>query len=148
MEPKLVPILMAENDPQDQLLAREALEEARLMNPFHCVEDGEQLMRYLHREPPFANERDYPYPGVILLDLNMPRKDGRTCLREIKTDPDLKHLPVIVLTTSEEEEEVLRSYDLGASSYITKPVDFNQLVNIMSSLGRYWFSIVELPNVE
>mgnify|MGYP006276318705 CR=1 FL=1 len=148
MEPRLIPILMAEDDAEDQLLAREALREARLMNPLYCVDDGEQLMRYLRREPPYDNGEGWPYPGVVLLDLNMPRKDGRTCLSEIKRDPNLKHLPVIVLTTSQEEEEVLRSYDLGANSYITKPVDFNQLVRIMSSLGKYWFSIVELPNAE
>lgn len=146
MEPQMVPILMAEDDPQDRLLAREALAEARLMNPLYCVENGEQLMRYLHREPPFDDPQVYPLPRVILLDLNMPRKDGRTCLREIKADPELKHLPVIILTTSRQEEEVLQSYELGANSFITKPVDFTQLVNIMIGLGRYWFSIVELPH--
>lgn len=141
-----VPILMAEDDPEDRLLTREAFVEGRLANPLYFVENGEELMDYLRRRGPFADAERYPYPGVVLLDLNMPRKDGRTCLAEIKRDPELKQLPVVVLTTSAEDEEVVRSYDLGANSFVSKPVDFDKLVAIIQTFGRYWFSIVELPD--
>lgn len=137
---------MAEDDPEDRLLTREAFVEGRLANPLYFVEDGEQLMRYLRREGPYADDDQYPYPGVVLLDLNMPRKDGRTCLAEIKQDAELRLLPVVVLTTSSEDEEVVRSYDLGANSFLSKPVDFDKLVAIIQTFGRYWFSIVELPD--
>ncbi|MBA1145767.1 response regulator [Ectothiorhodospiraceae bacterium WFHF3C12] len=141
-----IPILMAEDDPEDRLLTREAFREGRLANPLFFVEDGEALMDYLRRRGSYADEALYPFPGVVLLDLNMPRKDGRTCLAEIKRDPGLRHLPVVVLTTSAQEEEVVRSYDLGANSFVSKPVDFNKLVGIVQTFGCYWFSIVELPD--
>ncbi|MFE8070077.1 response regulator [Marinobacteraceae bacterium S3BR75-40.1] len=141
-----VPILMAEDDAMDRMLTKEALEESRLANPIYFVEDGEQLMRYLRREPPYTDPTEYPYPGVILLDLNMPKMDGRACLRAIRKDPNLKHLPVIVMTTSTQEEEVFRSYGLGANSFICKPIEFEKLVDVMRSFGKYWFTIVDLPH--
>jgi two-component system, response regulator len=148
MDPRSIPLLMAEDDPQDRLLTEEALREARLTNRLYVVEDGDQLMRFLHHQPPYEDPVLYPRPGIILLDLNMPKKDGRTCLREIHASPTLRRIPVVVLTTSKEEEEILNSYDLGANSYICKPVDFNQLVKVMKSFTSYWFSIVELPDAK
>lgn len=138
-------ILMAEDDPEDAMLVRDALAEARLTNELRCVTDGEQLMDYLHRRGAYADPATSPRPGIILLDLNMPRKDGREALAEIRADPALAHLPVIVLTTSQAEEDILRSYGLGANSYIAKPVTFEKLVDIMRCIGRYWFEIGELP---
>jgi CheY-like chemotaxis protein len=127
------------------MLAQEALEECRLANDLRFVKDGEQLMDYLFRRGDYADPDSAPRPGLILLDLNMPRKDGREALREIKAEAEFRQIPVVVLTTSKAEEDVYRSYDLGASSYITKPVTFDSLVEVMKALGRYWFEIVELP---
>jgi CheY-like chemotaxis protein len=110
-----------------------------------CVENGEELMDYLHRRGAFADPARSPRPGLILLDLNMPRKDGREALAEIKSDPALRQIPVVVLTTSKAEEDIYRTYDLGVNSFITKPVTFDGLVNVMRTLGTYWFEIVELP---
>ncbi|MDB4951176.1 MAG: response regulator receiver protein [Gemmatimonadetes bacterium] len=140
-----VPILMADDDPDDRLLARDALAEACVANELCFVEDGEELLEYLHGDGRWAPPARPLRPGLILLDLNMPRKDGREALREIKADPGLRRIPVVVLTTSRDEEDVLRCYDLGASSYITKPVTFHGLVSAMTVLGRYWFEIVNLP---
>jgi len=140
-----ITILMAEDDEDDRLLAEEALQESRLNNALRFVEDGEQLMDYLKRRGPWADPADSPRPGLILLDLNMPRKDGRQALQEIKGDPELRSIPVVVLTTSKAEEDIMRTYDLGVNSFITKPVTFDGLVEIMRTLGRYWFEIVELP---
>lgn len=146
MKPKgPITLLLAEDDPDDRMLIRDALLEARLANDLHTVEDGEELLDYLHRRGAYARKLDAPRPGLILLDLNMPRKDGREALQEIKSDPDLRHIPVVVLTTSKAEEDVFRSYDLGANSFITKPVTFQSLVEVMKTLERYWFEIVELP---
>lgn len=142
---KEITIVMAEDDPDDRLLAIEALEEARLANDLYCVENGEELMDYLYRRGRFEGPDSSPQPGIILLDLNMPKKDGREALKEIKEDPDLKHIPVVILTTSQAEEDIYRSYNLGANSYITKPVTFEGLVTIMKDLGKYWFEIVALP---
>ena len=139
-----ITILMAEDDADDRLLARDAMQESRLGNPFHVVEDGQELMDYLNRAGKYASS-NLPRPGLILLDLNMPRKDGRQALREIKQDPELRRIPVVVLTTSKTEEDILRAYDLGANSFITKPVTFDRLVDIVRTLGSYWFNIVELP---
>jgi CheY-like chemotaxis protein len=136
---------MADDDADDRMLAKEAWEESLLANPLHFVHDGEELMDYLQRRGKYASLTDAPRPGVILLDLNMPRKDGREALREIKTDPHLRQIPIVVLTTSKAEEDIYRSYDLGVSSFITKPVTFEALVEVMRTLGRYWFEIVELP---
>jgi CheY-like chemotaxis protein len=139
-----ITILMADDDADDRMLAADAIRESRLGNTFRCVEDGQELMDYLMRRGKYAII-DAPRPGLILLDLNMPRKDGRQALDEIKRDPDLRRIPVVVLTTSSTEEDVLRAYDLGANSYITKPVTFDRLVEIVRTLGAYWFEIVELP---
>lgn len=139
-------ILMADDDPDDRELAQAALRESRLANELHFVEDGEQLLAYLRNQPPYEDAARHPQPGLILLDLNMPKMDGREALAAIKGDPGLRHLPVVVLTTSRAEEDILRSYDLGVNSFISKPVTFDGLVQVMRVLGRYWFEIVELPN--
>ncbi len=144
-ERKPILILLAEDDPDDRVLLRDALAEGRLVNDLRCVEDGEELMDYLHHRGRYAGENAAPRPGLILLDLNMPRKDGREALQEIKADPSLRQIPVVVLTTSQAEEDIFRSYDLGANSFITKPVTFQSMVDLMRSLGRYWLEIVELP---
>jgi len=142
---KSITILMADDDPDDRLLTREALEESRLANDLRFVNDGIELLDYLHRRGPFADPQSSPRPGLILLDLNMPRMDGREALAEIKQSPELRRIPIVILTTSKAEEDILRSYDLGANSYITKPVTFLSLVDVIQVLGRYWFEIVELP---
>lgn len=143
-----VTILIADDDPDDRMLAIEAFEEARLLNDVRFVEDGEQLLDYLHRRGRYADPARSPRPGLILLDLNMPRMDGREALVEIKRDPSLRRIPVVVLTTSAAEEDILRSYDLGVNSFITKPVSFAALVEKIQALGRYWFEVVELPPVD
>jgi CheY-like chemotaxis protein len=135
---------MADDDPDDRLLAQDALSECKLANDLRFVENGEQLLDYLHRRGNFANG-NAPRPGLILLDLNMPRKDGREALREIKLDPELRRIPVIVLTTSKADTDISKIYELGANSFISKPVTFDSLVNVMKILGNYWFEIVELP---
>jgi CheY-like chemotaxis protein len=135
---------MADDDADDRMLAEDAMRESRLGNAFRCVEDGQELMDYLTRTGKYASA-EAPRPGLILLDLNMPRKDGRQALHEIKSDPELRRIPVVILTTSKTEEDVLRSYDLGANSFISKPVTFDALVEIVRTLGTYWFNIVELP---
>ncbi len=143
---RAITILMADDDADDRMFAKDALEEARLANDIHFVEDGEELMDYLRHQGKFAELNGSPKPGLILLDLNMPRKDGREALKEIKEDDDLKRIPVVVLTTSKAQEDIYRTYDLGVSSYITKPVSFEGLVDIMKTLSKYWFEIVTLPS--
>lgn len=140
-------ILMADDDEDDRLFAQEALAANRIVNDVYFVEDGEDLMDYLYQRGKYSEPRIAPRPTIILLDLNMPRKDGREALLEIKADPDLRRIPVVVLTTSKAEEDILRTYDLGASSFITKPVDFQSMVHIMRILGTYWFEIVHLPDM-
>lgn len=140
-----ITILLADDDADDRMMAGEALAESRLANDLRFVEDGEELMDYLHRRGRYAPPADAPRPGLILLDLNMPRKDGREALGEIKGDPELRKIPVVVLTTSQAEEDIYRTYDLGVNSFITKPVMFESMVGVMKALGRYWFEIVELP---
>ena len=140
-----VVILMADDDVDDRELTRDALAESRLANELYFVEDGVELLDYLRHRGAYARPGSAPRPGVILLDLNMPRKDGREALREIKADPDLRTIPVVVLTTSRAEEDIVRSYDLGANSFISKPVTFDGLVEVVRGLGKYWFDIVELP---
>ncbi len=142
---KSITILLAEDDPDDRMLVQDAVIEGRLLNELRCVEDGEELMDYLHHSGKYAGESAAPRPGLILLDLNMPRKDGREALKEIKADPSLRQIPVVVLTTSKAEEDIFRSYDLGANSFVTKPVGFQSLVELMKTLDRYWLEIVELP---
>jgi CheY-like chemotaxis protein len=139
-------ILYAEDDEEDRMLMQDALKESRLTNELHSVEDGEELMEYLSRRGKYSNLKSVPLPGLILLDLNMPRKDGREALKEIKTNPDLRRIPVVVLTTSKAEEDILRTYDLGVSGFIVKPVTFESLVDVIKALGKYWLEIVELPN--
>ncbi len=140
-----ITILMADDDPDDRLMARDAFAECALGNPLRFAEDGEELMAYLHRLGRYADQDAYPTPGLILLDLNMPKKDGREALREIKADPDLRRIPVVVLTTSKAEEDVARSYLDGANSFITKPASFEGLVDVVQSLGKYWLDTVDLP---
>ena len=143
-----VVILMADDDEDDRLMAKEAFTEVKLLNYFHTVENGEELMEYLYRRGKYADPAVSPRPGLILLDLNMPKKDGRQALKEIKADPSLRSIPIVVLTTSKAEEDILRSYDLGVNSFIVKPVTFEGLVDIMKTLTKYWFEIVELPPQE
>lgn len=137
-------ILVADDDPDDQLLLREALAENRLCNDLYFVNDGVELMDFLHRRGRYAVP-PAPQPDLILLDLNMPRKDGREALAQIKADPDLRRIPIVVLTTSRSEEDVLRMYNLGVNSFIVKPVTFEALVKVTAVLTEYWFSIVRLP---
>ena len=144
---KPISILYAEDDPEDRMLVLDAMKDGRLVNRIHTVEDGQELLEYLRCEGPYA-DRVGELPGLILLDLNMPRVDGREALREIKSDPKLRRIPITVLTTSKAEEDVLRSYDLGVNSFIVKPVTFESLVDIVKTLEKYWFEIVELPTNE
>jgi two-component system, response regulator len=144
-ESQSVTILMAEDDPDDRLLTQEAIREAKLNNEIIFVEDGEELMDYLKQQGEFTDRAQYPKPRLILLDLNMPRKDGREALAEIKSDPKLRCIPIVVLTTSKAEEDIIKTYDLGVSGYITKPVIFDDLIEVMKAIGKYWFEIVELP---
>jgi len=142
---KPVIFLMADDDSDDCFLIKEAFQESLISNSIYFVEDGVELMDYLRRQGKFANPADAPTPDLILLDLNMPRKDGREALAEIKSDPHLRYIPVVVLTTSKAEEDIMRSYDIGAASYITKPVTFDGLVEAIRGLGQYWVQIVRLP---
>ena len=142
---KSITILVAEDDEDDRLLMQDALEENRLANNLHFVGDGVELLDYLNHRGDFADPKSSPRPSLILLDLNMPRKDGREALKEIKADPELRQIPIVVLTTSKAEEDILRTYDLGVSSFIAKPVVFDSMVQIMKMVGSYWFEIVELP---
>lgn len=143
-EPNPIVILMADDDDDDYVLTKKALGESRLLNKLMRVKDGEELLDYLHRRGDF-NEDNAPRPGVILLDLNMPRKDGREALKEIKGDDALRNIPIVVFTTSKAEEDIFKTYQLGVNSFITKPVTFDNLTKVMRALGNYWFEIVELP---
>ncbi len=143
---KPVTILMAEDDADDREMTKEAFEESHLLNDLRFVCDGVELMDYLQRRGKYSDPSTSPRPGLILLDLNMPKKDGREALRDIKADPNLKSIRVVILTTSKAEEDILRSYDLSAASYITKPVTFTGLADVNKTLGKYWLEIVELPN--
>jgi two-component system response regulator len=136
---------MADDDPDDRVLTKSALKESKVLNELYFVEDGEELMDYLKLEGKYTNLDDAPRPSVILLDLNMPKKDGREALKEIKSDPNLRRIPVVIMTTSKAEEDIVRSYDLGANSYITKPVTFERLIELMKTMGQYWVEFVELP---
>jgi CheY-like chemotaxis protein len=142
---KPITILLADDDEDDRLMTRDALRDARLHNDLRFVVDGVDLMDYLHRRGRHANPRESPRPGMILLDLNMPRMDGREALGAIKGDPELRSIPVVVLTTSKSEEDIVRTYDLGVNSFITKPVTFLGLVEVMRVFTRYWLEIVDLP---
>ena len=143
-----ITILMADDDPEDRMLVNDAWAESRLTNDLRFVRDGEELMDYLNRRGNYSDPATSPRPGLILLDLNMPRKDGREALDEIKADPELRQIPVVILTSSQAEEDIVRTYDLGASSFITKPVTFESLVHVVRTIGKYWIGIVALPSSE
>lgn len=140
-----VTILIADDDPDDRMMAQDALAESRLGNDVQFVEDGQELLEYLRREGRFSDPAVSPRPGIILVDLNMPRVDGTTAIQAIKADATLCHIPLVVLTTSSAEADIFRSYALGVSSYITKPASFDALVKVMKGFGQYWFQIVALP---
>jgi len=140
-----IDILLVEDNPGDVRLTKEALKDAKVLNDVHVVQDGVEAMLFLHREGKFSK---MPTPDLILLDLNLPKKDGREVLAEIKQDEKLKRIPVVVLTTSKADEDIIRSYNLHANAYITKPVDLNRFIEIMHTLQEFWFSIVRLPPKE
>lgn len=141
--PKVIEILLVEDSPTDVLITREALDEAKLVNKIHVAEDGVEALAFLRQEENYA---DAPRPDLILLDLNLPRKNGYEVLQEIKADPQLQTIPVVVLTTSRAEEDVLRSYHSHANCYITKPVEFDSFVKAVQSISHFWFTIVTLPS--
>ena len=138
-------ILMADDDEDDRLLTADALRLSKLANQLTTVNDGEELMDYLHHRGKHAPPAISPRPGLVLLDLNMPRMDGREALREIKSDPELRSIPVVILTTSKAEEDIERGYNLGANSFIAKPVTFDGLVKALRVATEYWFQVVQLP---
>jgi two-component system response regulator len=140
-----VRILLAEDDDDDFLLTTQALQEHRLVNRIYRVKDGVELMEYLNQQGAYADPETAPVPSLILLDLNMPRMDGREALREIKANAHLRRFPVVVLTTSRAQEDIVRAYELGVNSFISKPVSFHGLVEAVKVLGRYWFEVVDLP---
>lgn len=141
-------ILMADDDEDDVLLTQKALLKGKLLNPLQTVPNGEELLDYLLHRGAYTDKASAPRPGVILLDLNMPKKDGREALKEIKVHEDIKDIPVVVFTTSKAEEDIYRSYKLGVNSFITKPVTFEKLIEVMQMIGKYWFEIVTLPSDE
>ncbi len=145
---RAIEILIADDDAEDTMLIRDALKESRLKNGIQSVENGEELMQYLHNKGKYSDKNKYPTPGIILLDLNMPKKDGREALKEIKADKNLRSIPIVVLSTSKAEEDILKTYNLGVSSFITKPVKFSTMVDVMKTLNKYWFEIVELPTID
>ena len=142
---KSITILVADDDADDRMLIKDAFDENKVLNPLEFVSDGEELMSYLHRRDAYEHLQNTPFPGVILLDLNMPKKDGRTALKEIKADEALQRIPVVVLTTSRADEDIVRTYGLGVSSFITKPITFEGLCEVVKALSHYWFEIVALP---
>lgn len=145
MNKQPVVVLLAEDDPDDQYLISEAFDESGSTPQLFIVEDGDELLDYLFQRGKYTDPAKWPRPTLILLDLNMPRKDGREALAEIKAHPEMRRIPVVVLTTSQAEEDVLRTYDLGVSGFITKPVKFSGLLEIMKNLSSYWLGTVELP---
>ena len=138
-------ILLAEDDPGDQELTRRALEHSRIRNELYIVEDGEEALDYLFRRGKYENPTSSPKPDLMLLDLNMPKMDGKQLLKQMRADPTLRRIPVVALTTSRQESDIIRTYDLGANSYIVKPVDMDQFINAIKVLKDYWFQIVVLP---
>ncbi len=141
-------ILLADDDEDDCFLVKEAFEESHISNNLQIVNDGEELLRYLYHKGDFSDSSKYPKPDLILLDLNMPRIDGKQALAEIKSDELLRKIPVVILTTSEAEEDIVKTYDLGVNSFITKPISFEGLVEVIKTLGKYWFQIVKLPKLK
>ena len=144
--PEPIVILIAEDDPEDRLLIQRAIDKIRLANDIRFVEDGNELLDYLRHKGAYADRKANPEPGMVLLDLNMPRKDGREALKEIKADPAISRIPVVVLTTSDADVDIAMSYANGANSFITKPVSMDGLVKVMATLKEYWFEIVRLPS--
>ena len=140
--PEIVDILLVEDDAGDALIVREAFEHYKIRNPLHVVTDGEQALRFVHRDGEFAGA---PRPGLIMLDLNLPRVSGMEVLAELKADPDLRLIPVVILTTSQAEGDVLRSYSLHANAYVTKPVDFEQFVGVVRQIDDFFIGVVRLP---
>ena len=138
-----IEVLLVEDDPGDVLMTREAFEQHKLRNTLHVVSDGVEALSFLRQEGEYAN---VPRPDLVLLDLNLPRKDGREVLAEIKADPQLRRTPVVVLTTSEAEEDVLRSYDLHANAYVAKPVDFDRFIDVVRRIDSFFVTVVKLPN--
>ena len=138
-------ILIAEDDPEDRMLTQEALDETALGDQIYFVEDGEELMDYLKNQKQFSDSDQFPTPGLILLDLNMPRKDGREALLEIKQNPKFCRIPVVIFTTSQAHEDVAHTYNLGGNSFITKPVSYEGMVEVIQTLSKYWFEVVRLP---
>lgn len=143
---KLIPILVAEDDPEDRFLIKESLARVRLAHSIHFVEDGAQIIDYLKNQGEFSDAEAFPKPGLVLLDLNMPKKSGLEVLEFIRADPELCPLPVVFLTTSREQEDLMACYRKGANSFISKPVDFEGLVAVMHAVTNYWFGIVDLPH--
>jgi len=139
---KPIKILLVEDNPGDADLAREALEESKIKNDLYVVDDGEKAMQFLYRQGEYTS---VPRPDLVLLDLNLPKKDGREVLKEIKSDPGLRRIPVVILTISKAEEDVLKSYDLHANCYITKPIDLSQFMKVVRSIEDFWLTIVKLP---
>jgi CheY-like chemotaxis protein len=148
IKPNSIVILMADDDEDDVLLTSKALKKGKLLNTLFSVSNGEELLDYLLRRGTYegANDAIAPLPGLILLDLNMPKKDGREALREIKAHPQLQDIPIVVFTTSKAEEDIYRTYKLGVNSFVTKPVTFEKLIEVMQALGKYWFEVVTLPS--
>jgi CheY-like chemotaxis protein len=138
-----IDILLVEDDPGDVLMTREAFEHHKIRNNLHVVSDGVEALQFVRREEPYT---DAPRPGLILLDLNLPKKDGREVLAELKAAPELRSIPVVVLTTSEAEEDILRSYDLYANAYVTKPVDFDRFVEVVRQIDDFFVTVVKLPH--
>lgn len=137
-----IEILLAEDNPGDVKLTRKALDQGDLLNNLHVVNDGIEAMKFLRKEGEYA---DTPMPDLLLLDLNMPKKDGRQVMQDMDADPQLRRIPVVVLTSSEAEEDVVRSYELSANAYLTKPVDFDGFVDIINRLENFWFEVVKMP---
>jgi CheY-like chemotaxis protein len=135
-------VLLVEDDPGDELITREAFEENKVRNALHVARDGEEALDFVYRRGRFA---DAPRPGLILLDLNLPKFDGREVLARIKSDPDLMTIPVVILTTSEAEEDIVRSYQLHANAYVTKPVDFDRFLGVVRQIDDFFVSVVRLP---
>ena len=142
---KLTPVLLVEDDPDDVAITRRAFSKGKIINPLYVVRDGEEAVEFLRREGRYARKGAAPRPGIVLLDLNLPRLDGRQVLRIVKSDPDLKLIPVAVLTTSEADADVLECYEQGANTYMTKPVDFSKFIQAIITLGRYWLTFAEIP---
>ncbi|MDQ1274189.1 MAG: hypothetical protein QG591_2819 [Planctomycetota bacterium] len=143
---KAITILMAEDDPDDRLIIKDAFEEAHICNTIHYVEDGEELLDYLYSRGKYSWPNNMSRPGIILLDLNLPKLSGQDALREIKSNLNLRRIPVVIMSTSRREEDIQLMYDMGVNSYISKPNDFALLVEIAKSLSNYWFEIVTLPS--